>query len=171
MTSLYSLRSTPAPGEFTILKLDEDYNVESVYALSASTCTCPQGHKPQCKHRRMLPLFEEHGHVDDGWFLDWTTRLWRHPVGGAEVLAERKLADSTLLGNAEHQEEIAWRRASGFASEASNAALNAPSTNSQVPGGGTDSQPAVNEPQAIPPSTNAAPTASAAAPGLRRRRI
>lgn len=116
-TSLYSLRSTPQPGEFTILKFSPDYDVESVYALSEKTCTCPQGHKPKCKHRTMLRLFLTQAHVDDGWFLDWSTRLWRHPVGEVELTAERKLADTTIMGNADQDEVITQRMAGGFASE------------------------------------------------------
>ena len=77
---LYSLHTTPEPGEFIIQKFDTDYHCESVYALSTTTCMCPQGHKPTCKHRKMLPLFLEHNHLGDGWFLEWQTRLWRKPV-------------------------------------------------------------------------------------------
>ena len=81
MTSLYSLRSTPKEGEFIVMKFDSDYEVESVYALSAGLCVCPAGHKPTCRHRKMLPMFLAQHHVDDGWFLDWDTRLWRKPLG------------------------------------------------------------------------------------------
>ena len=94
MTSLYSLRSTPKSGEWVVMKFDLDYEVESVYALSASECMCPAGHRPTCRHRKMLPLFLQHNHVDDGWFLDWDTRLWRHPVGEPAPAA---LADPLVL--------------------------------------------------------------------------
>ena len=127
---LYSLRSTPFPGEYTIIKFDQDYSILSIYALSASTCTCPQGFKPKCKHRRMLQMFLEHGHVDDGWFLIWQSRLWLHPVGepseppaiqhGAPASL---LADTTVLGNTEQGEAIAARMAPALATEGSNAVL------------------------------------------------
>ncbi len=77
---LYSLHATAEPGEFIIQKFDTDYHCESVYALSASTCLCPQGHKPKCRHRTMLSMFLAHGHIGDGWFLEWNTRMWRKPV-------------------------------------------------------------------------------------------
>ena len=95
MTNLYSIRSTPTPGEFTIMKFDRDYNVESVYALNAKSCTCPAGAKPSCRHRKLLPEFIQKGHVDSGWFLDWDTRLWRKPVGEAEAQAARSEATSS----------------------------------------------------------------------------
>lgn len=94
MTSLYSLRSTPKEGEFIVMKFDPDYEVESVYALSRDLCVCPAGHRPTCRHRKMLPLFLAQHHVDDGWFLDWDTRLWRHPVGEE---APAQLADPLVL--------------------------------------------------------------------------
>ena len=84
MTSLYSLRragdlSVKVTCEgFRITKFDADYNIESTYELDETGCTCPQGHKATCRHRKMLPLFLDLHHVDDGWFLDWDTRLWRH---------------------------------------------------------------------------------------------
>ena len=95
MTSLYTLRSTPKEGEFIVMKFDPDYEVESVYALSAGECMCPAGHKPKCRHRTMLPLFLAQHHVDDGWFLDWDTRLWRKPVG--DTAGHGGLADPLVL--------------------------------------------------------------------------
>lgn len=77
---LYSLAATPTPGEYIIQKFDLDYHCESVYALTASTCMCPQGHKETCRHRKMLGDFLKHGHIGDGWFMEWQTRLWRRPV-------------------------------------------------------------------------------------------
>lgn len=75
MPSLYSLRSTP-DGAFAITKFSQDLHPESLYALSPSACTCPQGHKSTCRHRKMLPIFLTAKHVDDGWFLEWETRRW-----------------------------------------------------------------------------------------------
>src|SRR5579872_3035213 len=95
MTSLYQLRSSTTEG-YQILKLDPPGS----YFLTADACTCPQGHKATCRHRKMLPLFVNNHHVDDGWFLDWDTRLWRAPIGveydsnGHETAS---LADETTL--------------------------------------------------------------------------
>ena len=106
MTSLYSLRSGEKPGDYTIMKFDPDYEVESVYALSAGECMCPAGHKPKCRHRTMLPLFLAHHHVDDGWFLDWDTRLWRHPVGepAPAELADPLVLPSIATGSSEQEQ-------------------------------------------------------------------
>ena len=104
MTTLYSLRTNPS-GEFTILKFDRDYNLESLYALTASSCTCPRGAlgKP-CRHRKLLPEFIAKGHTNDGWFLDWDTRLWKEPI--ASERSEPTGAKTTGL-KAEQREAIA----------------------------------------------------------------
>lgn len=91
--SLYTLHSTAQPGEFIIQKFDPDYRCESVYPLTSTTCACPQGHKPNCRHRTMLPMFLKHGHIGDGWFLEWDTRMWRKPIHEMELtgLQEAKI--------------------------------------------------------------------------------
>jgi hypothetical protein len=78
--SLYSVHATDSPGEYIIQKFDPDYRCESVYALSEATCMCPQGHKPTCRHRKMLAEFLRLEHIGDGWFMEWETRRWRKPV-------------------------------------------------------------------------------------------
>ena len=99
MTSLYSLRSTPVKGEFLITKFDRDYNPEGTYALTRSECSCPRSHKTGCRHRTMLPLFQQTNHINDGWFLDFGTRLWRKPLSEvmlstADDTVEERLAKS-----------------------------------------------------------------------------
>ena len=99
MTSLYSLRSTPVKGEFLITKFDRDYNPEGTYALTRSECSCPRSHKTGCRHRTMLPLFQQTNHINDGWFLDFGTRLWRKPLSEvmlstADATVEERLAKS-----------------------------------------------------------------------------
>ena len=94
MTSLYSLRSTPVKGEFLITKFDRDYNPEVTYALTRSECSCPRSHKTGCRHRTMLPLFQQTNRINDGWFLDFDTRLWRKPL--SEVMLST--ADAGLSG-------------------------------------------------------------------------
>lgn len=98
MTQLYTLRRTPIPGEFIITRFDSDYNVEKVYSVSKGACSAPDGHRPTCKHRKMLTLFATAEHIDDGWFLDWDTRMWQRPEGLAQ------LADQMLLDNAQASE-------------------------------------------------------------------
>jgi|HubBroStandDraft_3_1064219.scaffolds.fasta_scaffold00002_78 hypothetical protein len=87
--SLYTLHSTTAEGEFIIQKFDTDYRCESVYAMTSTTCMCPQGAKPTCRHRKMFPLFLKHGHIGDGWFLEWDTRMWRKPIIEPEEMVSR----------------------------------------------------------------------------------
>lgn len=88
MTALYSCRSNPGsyPPAYTFEKFDRDLNVQEVYETSREGCSCPAGHRPKCKHRTMVPIFVTAKHVDDGWFLDWDTRLWQRPIAcDAEV--------------------------------------------------------------------------------------
>lgn len=100
---LYSLHATPEAGEYIIQKFDTDYHCESVYALSETTCMCPQGHKPTCRHRTMLAMFLKHGHIGDGWFLEWNTRLWRKPVNDLEPSKSmtQSLADDRVMGTSD----------------------------------------------------------------------
>ncbi len=48
-------------------------------------CTCPQGTKPTCRHRRMLPTLLER--IDTNWFYCFGTGDWRDPTGNAEVMS------------------------------------------------------------------------------------
>lgn len=82
MTTLYNCKSVSA-AEFRITKFDRDYNVTSSYVVSNGGCDCPQGNKPTCRHRKMLPEFAKNGHIDDGFFLDFDTRQWRKPLAHA----------------------------------------------------------------------------------------
>src|SRR5215469_18589107 len=68
-----------ADGDYIITKLTEDLIPEGSYRLSLRECTCPAGHRPTCRHRQMLPLFLEKGHVADGYLLDWHTRQFVPP--------------------------------------------------------------------------------------------
>jgi hypothetical protein len=87
MSHLYNLRSTARSVDFTITKFDDDLNpIEgSSYIVSETGCTCLQGHKPTCRHRKMLPYFlsdpKKVARLDTGWFLDWDTRQWKDPTG------------------------------------------------------------------------------------------
>lgn len=101
MTALYALRKHPTHAStFSITKFDGDMNPESTYVLTKENCSCPQAHKPTCRHRKMLSMFFTHHHINDGWFLDWDTRLWRKPIHELEA-EDNTLADSTSIGKAE----------------------------------------------------------------------
>jgi hypothetical protein len=103
--SLYSVHATDTPGEYIIQKFDPDYRCESVYALSEVTCMCPQGHKPTCRHRKMLAEFLRLEHIGDGWFMEWDTRLWRRPVGDMEPTLTGLQEEQILMGF--HQPKLA----------------------------------------------------------------
>lgn len=77
---LYLLRESNEPGTYIITKFDNHMNVVSSYLMSQSECACPQGTRPQCRHRKMLPYFKKAKHIGDGWFLNYDTRQWVEPV-------------------------------------------------------------------------------------------
>ena len=99
MTNLYNL--SESDGEYTMTKFDTDYRVEASYVVSKAGCDCPAGNRPTCRHRKMLPLFLREQHVDDGWFLDWDTRLWWAPESGDIADARAMLADQEEIDDAE----------------------------------------------------------------------
>ena len=98
MGNLYNL--SESDGEYTMTKFDMDYRVEESYFVSKAGCDCPGGNRPTCRHRKMLPLFLEANHVDDGWFLDWDTRLWWAPESGDIADARAMLADREEIDDA-----------------------------------------------------------------------
>ena len=97
MTTLYNLKSVP-DGTFVITKWDDDMNVESSYVTSPSACECPQGHKPTCRHRKMLPIFQAKGAVDKNWFYCYDTHMWSQIwlEGEAPLEGEVPIVDGTL---------------------------------------------------------------------------
>ena len=106
MSNLYSARGDYGPGQYRLTKFDRDYNPEVTYNTSRSECDCPAGARPTCKHRKMVELFLAAKHIDDGWFLDWDTRMWRRPLtegGDSHGMTPGPgmaptLADTELLG-------------------------------------------------------------------------
>lgn len=52
-----------------------DGDVESSYITTRSTCNCPAGQRPTCRHRQMLPAFLNLGVVNTQWFIEWDNPL------------------------------------------------------------------------------------------------
>lgn len=75
---LYNLKDGPN-NDFIITKFDDDMNVESSYNVSQVGCTCPQGHKPVCRHRKMLPLMVDR--LNSAWFYCFDDKQWYDPTG------------------------------------------------------------------------------------------
>jgi hypothetical protein len=104
MTTLYSIYQRS--GEYHIAKFDADLNCSSCYILSNGTCDCPQGHKPTCRHRKMLPLFLKEKHIGDGWFLDYDTKLWRKPPADSLSEAHGPLTEAEPYQTNVYQAEL-----------------------------------------------------------------
>lgn len=89
--NLYNLKTTELG--FRITKFSMDLDMESSYTLTDRTCDCPQGHKPTCRHRRMLPLLKPR--VDTAWFLCFETSQWSDPTGQAEQAYDERYNEET----------------------------------------------------------------------------
>lgn len=63
-------------GRYRITKFDSDMNVESSYLCTTSSCDCPAGVRPSCRHRDMLPKFLHRGYVGTEWFFDFDRGGW-----------------------------------------------------------------------------------------------
>lgn len=84
--SLYAVKVADLVN-YEITKFDSDFNMESSYIVSKTECTCPQGSKPTCRHRKMLPQFLITKRVNTQWFLDYETGSWfQHHFGLDEPL-------------------------------------------------------------------------------------
>jgi hypothetical protein len=161
---LYTLHSTPAEGEFIIQKFDTNYICQSVYAMTSTTCMCPQGAKPTCRHRKMFPLFLKFGHIGDGWFLEWNTRMWRRPL---QVASDQ--LDKTLERMGTNQTEFVemLKEANNIAEEM----VSRPSVGAEAPS--SASPPSPPEGPQPPQAAEAAPTSpvGVGAPIVKRRRV
>lgn len=82
MTELYNFKSAGHPGAYVCTKFDEHLNVQSTYLLDHGECACPRGQQghSQCRHRKMIGIFKQAKHIDDGWLFDWHTRQWAPPT-------------------------------------------------------------------------------------------
>lgn len=75
MNSLYNCKR--AGGKFRITKFSsDDMNVESSYLCTTSSCDCPAGVRPTCRHRDMLPKFLHRGYVGTEFFFDFDRGGW-----------------------------------------------------------------------------------------------
>lgn len=76
MTTLYNCKHDG--DQFRITKFNEHFEVESSYLCTESECECPAGHRRMCRHREMVPRFNQREHVGDNWFFDYDRGGWVH---------------------------------------------------------------------------------------------
>ena len=88
---LYNCVNAGVPGAYVITKFDNEMNVERSYLVSNGECACPRGAAHTCRHRDMLHKFKQYKHINDGWFLDWDTRIW-HEIAITQTVAEEMSA-------------------------------------------------------------------------------
>lgn len=87
---LYNLKIED--NSFRITKFDDDLNPESSYLVSEIACECPQGHKPKCRHRIMLPLMKDR--AGSAWFYRFDDKQWYDPTGLAALLEPNPVLDN-----------------------------------------------------------------------------
>ena len=114
MQSLYNCKQIDKD-HYRVTKFDsglvpfEDHEGRvSSYTCTHTECDCPQGHKPTCRHRKMLPFFVAEDHIDDNYFFCWDTHQWIKATGifaeAAEANEPKKLEDDPLLTEVTPQE-------------------------------------------------------------------
>lgn len=74
MTHLYNCRHDG--DQYRITKFDDSMNIESSYLTTLTECTCPAGVRDTCRHRQMLPRFQAHNHIGDGFYYDFDRDGW-----------------------------------------------------------------------------------------------
>src|SRR5258707_12929740 len=74
MSTLYNCHSEGS--QYRITKFDELGNVESTYLCTTTSCECPAGHRPSCRHRHMLPRFIAKDAVNSFYFYDYDRQGW-----------------------------------------------------------------------------------------------
>jgi hypothetical protein len=57
---------------------DADYTLKKVGSATYN-CDCP-AHVPFCRHKAMLMIFKEKGHIDSGWQYNHDTKQWKEPI-------------------------------------------------------------------------------------------
>lgn len=70
--TLYNAKSTSSPHEIIVTKFDDDFVPEdnSTYNVTRSTCTCPAGLRPTCRHRKMWPILMTLKDLGQFWDYD-----------------------------------------------------------------------------------------------------
>ena len=65
---------------FYITKFDDALNPEAIYSLSNGECDCPAGHRPHCRHRDMLKIFQRRKAINTNEFYDFDLKRWSTPI-------------------------------------------------------------------------------------------
>lgn len=87
--SLYNIKENGSG--YKITKFDEELNPLGHYSVSPRECECRAGHRPICRHRQMLPLFQALGRVNTGWFLEFEDNKWFFLDQTAGLVGEKRV--------------------------------------------------------------------------------
>src|SRR5882762_8941272 len=105
MTHLYNMHTEGA--QYRCTKFDSLGNVESSYLCTLSSCECPAGYRPSCRHRHMLPRFIAKDAVNSFYFYDYDRQGWvtNEPAGIVEPITIATM--HTIPDDADVAEEFA----------------------------------------------------------------
>ena len=121
MQSLYNCKRIDA-SHYRITKFDSGLvpfehhdGTLSSYTCTAEGCDCPQGHKPSCRHRKMLPFFIEEEHVGDNYFFIWDTHQWFKASGiFADAIKENEIMEPHITPDLDVNELVRSMEAVGI---------------------------------------------------------
>src|SRR5258708_36152191 len=107
MTHLYNMHTEG--DQYRCTKFDSIGNVESSYLCTESTCECPAGHRPSCRHRHMLPRFIAKDAVNSFFFYDYDQQGWvtNEPAGIVER-SSLPLPDGITMVSMEDGPEVVY---------------------------------------------------------------
>lgn len=96
---IYTIKAIGTNG-YEIAKFDKtDMEFLGSYAMSeiiggdgpgrdTIICTCPANARMQCRHQKMLRLFQAEDRVSKGWFYHYDKKEWIEPVKQTNVEPE-----------------------------------------------------------------------------------
>lgn len=80
--SWYSIKQV-AEHRYKVTKLGDDFASSQEYDVSESgshlLCSCFAGSKLTCRHRKMIPIFQQQQAINSGWLYQYDTGTWMPP--------------------------------------------------------------------------------------------
>lgn len=87
--SLYNMKHLN--DHYEINKFDSDLNPQATYEVSIKECNCQAGHRPTCRHRQMLLVFQYSGRINTGWMWEFDDREWFFLDQSSGLIPEKRI--------------------------------------------------------------------------------
>lgn len=76
--------SQESPTRWKVTKFKADFTFDREYQVGESEghlfCSCFAGNKETCRHRRMIPIFQQQAAIGTGWMYQFDTNQWMEPI-------------------------------------------------------------------------------------------